>query len=449
MAHEAWRLLAEKINNKPLLITEDALTPILSYLENRTEAAISNEDTKRRNAPSIAERTAMIPVSGSLSYEKTWLGAMCGMTSYQQLVEDVEEMLDLGAKTIVLDVDSGGGEAYGCFETAMSIKKRVSDAGAKLITYVDGMAASAAYALASVADEVIINPMAEAGSIGVLIRLIDSSEAMKKAGYKQIYITSAKSKVPFDADGGFKKEFLEDLQSRVDKLHTQFLDHVSMNRNISTESINNMQAKVFDAEKALQLGLVDKIMSHEDFFEYLADLEEKSSPMITNIFKPKAKASTEAITTTEEDDAMKLAELQAQYEDVVAKLTASVDQVASLESQVLEALASVDEKDAELNAALSELNAIKQASLEAANADKMAKLAAVYGDDQAQEMFDALSALPEAAFDKIVSAKRLDNQTVAQSPMFQEVGVTGDAETKEPMTAEQILVARLQKQKAQ
>lgn len=449
MAHEAWRLLAEKINNKPLLITEDALTPILSYLENRTEAAISNEDTKRRNAPSIAERTAMIPVSGSLSYEKTWLGAMCGMTSYQQLVEDVEEMLDLGAKTIVLDVDSGGGEAYGCFETAMSIKKRVADAGAKLITYVDGMAASAAYALASVADEVIINPMAEAGSIGVLIRLIDSSEAMKKAGYKQIYITSAKSKVPFDADGGFKKEFLEDLQSRVDKLHTQFLDHVSMNRNISTESINNMQAKVFDAEKALQLGLVDKIMSHEDFFEYLADLEEKSSPMITNIFKPKAKASTEAITTTEEDDAMKLAELQAQYEDVVAKLTASVDQVASLESQVLEALASVDEKDAELNAALSELNAIKQANLEAANADKMAKLAAVYGDDQAQEMFDALSALPEAAFDKIVSAKRLDNETVTKSPMFQELGVTGESETKEPLTADQILVARLQKQKAQ
>ena len=35
MSHKVNRLIAEKINNKPLLITEDGLTPVLDYLENR------------------------------------------------------------------------------------------------------------------------------------------------------------------------------------------------------------------------------------------------------------------------------------------------------------------------------------------------------------------------------------------------------------------------------
>lgn len=448
MAHEAKRIIAERINNKPLLITEDALTPILDYLETREEAAIGNEDTKRRNAPSIAERTAIIPISGSLSYQKTWMGALCGMTSYQQLLEDVEEMIDLGAKTIVMDISSGGGEAYGAFSTATSIKKRTSEAGVKLLAYVDGMAASAAYALAAVADEIIINPMAEAGSIGVLVRLMDSSEAMKKAGYKPIFITSAESKVPFNAQGGFKKEFLEEIQERVDKLHMQFVEHVASYRNISPESVNDMQAKVFDADKALSLGLVDKVMEHEDFFEYLAQLEDVSTPMnVTNFLKPKAKATDSVVVASidEESEAMKLAELQAQYEELSAKLEASVDQIANMESSILQAQAAVEGKEAELQTALSELNEIKAAKAQELADAKLAKLAAVFGDDQATELFESMSALPDAAFDKIVDAQRKANVALTDSPMMKEVGVSVEAAVvQEPKTQQQLVAEKIQ-----
>jgi ClpP class serine protease len=444
MSHQVWRLIAEKINNKPLLVLESQLDNIIGYLENRdVELAVSKENTKRANAPSIAERTAMIPISGSLSYEKQWLNSLCGVTSYQQLIEDVEEMLDLGAKTVVLDQNSGGGECFGCFETANTIKQRCEAAGAHLIAYVDGMSASASYALSCVADEVIMNPMSEAGSIGVLVRLTNPNEAQKKAGYEVTYITSADSKVPFDGKGKFKQDFLEDIQAKVDKLHIEFANHVATHRNISVESINDMQAKVFDADKALELGLADKIMTHEQFFEYLAELEDSNTDMNFKLFKTKAKATAEA-KTTEELEAMKLAELQAEMDSQLATLSASHEaSVAQFTASLAEAQASLQAKEDELQAALAKLNEVEQVKAQAVAQDKLAKLSAVYGDEEAKELFADLSALPEAAFDRLVAAKKLSNEKLEQSTMFQELGVTAETEQKEEMTQEQRLEARI------
>jgi len=455
-AHKVQRLLSERIYNQPLLITPDGLCSVLDYLEHRTTSVTAQEIEAslieqgiNRSEKMLTDDLALIPITGSLSYQSTFLSSLCGLTSYESLVSDVQEALSMGIKNIIFRADSSGGEAFAMMSSADMIRKMADEAGAKIYTYIDGMAASACYGLIVISDEIIAHPDSQAGSVGVVIQLMNNSEKLKQEGYKRKFITSAESKVPFDEDGEFKPDFIAGLKESVDKLHGKFVAHVAKYRPMTEQDVNGLQAKVFDSEKAMSLGLIDKIMDHSQFQEYMETLgtpqEEKSSPMITNIFKPKAKASAEAITT-EEDDAMKLAELQAQYEDVAAKLSASVDQVTSLESQVLEALASVDEKDAELNAALSELNAIKQANLEATNASKLTKLAAVYGDEQAQEMFEALSALPEAAFDKIVSAKRLDNETVTKSPMFTEMGVTGDAETKEPLTQEEVLIARIKKQ---
>lgn len=448
-AHKVERLIAEKINNKPLLITEDSLVPILDYLENRQEAAISGDESERYNQPIIAENVAMIPIHGSLTYQKNWLSALCGMTSYQQLLEDVEEVLSYGIKTIVLDVDSGGGEAYSCFSSADAIRKRIDDAGASLITYIDGMSASAAYALTAISDEVIINPMAQAGSIGVLIRLMDQSEAMKQAGVKPIFITSAESKVPFDAEGSFKKEFLEELQESVDELHTQFVNHVASYRNITPESVNSMNAKVFSAKKAMELGLVDKVMTQDDFAEYLADLEEKKKPMPLGFFNrnTKAKADVEqpnaALAAQQEE--LEMAD-KALLEGMQAKLDALQ---AQYDTDVIEAVAALEEKDAELNAALKELADAKEA-LAAIEADKAqaaldakkAKLEAVVGTEMAGDLFPALSALDDSAFDKVVASYEAANKKFDQSPLAQEVGYEADgtasAEQKESALARRL-----------
>lgn len=446
MSHKVNRLIAEKINNKPLLITEDSLKPVLDYLENRSEAALVSDESKRANQPIIAERTAIIPIHGSLSYEKTWLGALCGMTSYQQLLEDVEEVLSHGIKTVVFDVDSGGGEAYSCFQTASAIRKRVDEAGAKLITYIDGMSASAAYALTAISDEVISHPMAESGSIGVLIRLIDQSGAMEQAGLKQIFITSAESKVPFNEAGGFKPDFLADLQERVDELHGEFVGHVAKYRGMTPEAVNGLNAKVFSAKKAQEIGLIDKIMEHDQFYDYLADLEEASTPMPLSFLKRKdSKAKAEDVTQeaalaalTEEDvDMTQLADMQAQLDALLADK-------AAMESDVAEALALIDEKDAELAAALTKVEALEAEKAEAATNAKKAKLVAVVGEAKADQFFDHISKLDSESYDAVIAELESTNKVLESTDLFKETGVTADVDTTVPK--ESALARRLRQQ---
>lgn len=453
-AHKVERLIAEKVNNKPLLITEDSLIPILDYLENRQEASIVSDDSERFNQPIIAENVAMIPIHGSLSYEKNWLAALCGMTSYQQLLEDVEEVLSYGIKTVVFDVSSGGGEAYMAFETANAIRKRLDAAGATLITYIDGMSASAAYALTAISDEVIINPMAEAGSIGVLIRLMDQSERLKKEGVRPIFITSAQSKVPFDAEGSFKPEFLAELQESVNELHQTFVSHVASYRGISEEVVNNTNAKVFSAKKALSLGLVDKIMTQDEFADYLADLEESKKPMPLSFLTRKAKAQANVEQPTAALAAQQQEELEMADKALLAEMQAKLDALqATYDKEVVEAIAALDEKDAELNAALSELAAAKEAlaqfeadKAQAALDAKKAKLEAAAGTEIANEVFPALSALDDAAFDKIVASYEVANKAFEKSPLAQEVGYEADGSA--PLVQESALARRLRAQAA-
>ncbi len=110
-------------------------------------------------------------------------------------------------------------------------------------------------------------------------------------------------------------------------------------------------------------------------------------------------------------------------------------------------MASVDEKDAALLAAQEELSAMKAAKAQEIADGKLAKLAAVYGDNEAAALFDAMAALPDEAFDKIVNAKRLDNQNLANSSMFKETGVDLEAAAPKVLTQEELLEQRIKTNK--
>ena len=451
-AHKLLRLAHELIDNKPLLMEENSLRSIVSYLENRTtsltavEASLLNDQSDRMQKV-LTDNLAIIPIEGSLTYSASFLESLCGVTSYQTLLEDVEEAISLGVKTVVFSVDSGGGSGYAMLSTAEAIKQRLTEAGVRSIAYVDGTSASAAYGLSVIADEVIAHPDASIGSVGVVIRLTDASEKMTKEGVKPVYITSAQSKVPFDTEGRFKEEFIKSLQESVDSLHTRFSQHVATNRNMSVDAVNATQAKVYDAEKALQVGFIDKVMNHDQFASYLEQIEDNQpqaeSYMNFKLFKTKAKAEAEA-NTTEELEAMKLAELQAEMDSKLSELSASHEaSVAQFAANLAEAQASLQAKEVELLAALAKLEEIENAKAQAVAQDKLAKLSAVYGDEEAKELFADLSALPEAAFDRLVAAKKLSNEKLEQSTMFQEIGVTAETEQKEELTQEQLLEARI------
>lgn len=275
MSHNLLRL-AETVYNTPHCITSEALSVALDYLERRnSEAEFARYDEKPVNPERSAKPVnglGVLSVDGSLTYKP--IMTMCGElgTSYQSLVRQTEELIHNGAKTIVMEVTSGGGEAAHCFETANEIRALCDAKGVKLIGYADTMAASAAYALLSVCDVAIANPSAQVGSIGCVVALLDTAKAMDMAGVKRIFITSGESKVPFDEDGSFKKSFLEDIQARVDALNEEFTNHVSEHTGLDAKTIRSFEAKTFRAPEALEKGLINSVMTNKEFAEYIAEV---------------------------------------------------------------------------------------------------------------------------------------------------------------------------------
>jgi ClpP class serine protease len=274
--HKLLRLTAS-LRNRPHLISEAAFQEIEEYLNSRNFGMLDIEGSKsagQRETSPIAGDIGVISIRGPLTYRSTGWEGLCGGFSYQMLLEQSEELIAARVKNIVLDVDSGGGEAYGCFEATDELRKMCDAAGVKLTGYIDGSACSAAYGIICACDEVVINPFAQAGSIGVLIALYNDSKALEQAGIQRTFVTDGTDKVPFADDGSWREGFLSDLQARVAELGDAFRAHVSKYTGLSVKDIKDTQARVYSAQDALSIGLVNKIMTRSEFVDYITNTKD-------------------------------------------------------------------------------------------------------------------------------------------------------------------------------
>lgn len=444
MAHEL-KLLTRKLNNTPHLIDPVSFQGILEYVTERNvgEMAIDSKSKKKEERYlnyNADTQVGTISVEGPITYKSTGWEALCGGCSYESVVEQFNSMVDMGAKTVILWADSGGGEAYGMMETGRFLRKRADEAGIKILTYVDGLSASACYGLSCIADEVIANPDAEVGSIGVVVRLINDSKALEQKGYERTFVYAGGNKVPFNAEGEFREEFLADIQGKVDSLYEEFTAYVSEMRDIPVDQVKSTEAKVFMAKDSISLGLVDKVMTHEEFMDYQAEFSKKESNMLskTTLFGFTKEDNTSEV------EMKQLEELQAQHSELEAKfneqgveLQAQVEKVASLSAE----LGQVQEQ---LKAAVEEKQALQAAAEEQkVNARKEA-IKAVEADVEKQAaLFEATSTLSDAAFETVVSSMKAKEEKLEESDLF--VQKSKQMEVEEPK--EENATAVLLKQK--
>lgn len=425
MSHKLWRL-RESLYNTPLLVNTETFNSVINYLDSRNNsevkvektAAIDDDGSEYRNFIYNADNaTAVMYIEGPLSYRPvTVMGFDCGGVSYTQLKEDVEDAISLGAKTIVFSVDSGGGEAHGMIDSAQYIRGLLDQNDVKLISFIDGMSCSAAYGLTAISDEVITSADSQIGSIGVLIQLSNISKQLEMEGVERTFITAGSSKVPFEDDGSFRQGFLDDLQKSVNETYERFTGHVAQSRNMSVESVKSTEAKVFSADEAVQLGLADRVMTPESFYEYLAEKAQsnmENTPVNVNrIFKF---AKNEEVTQT-----MNLEEIQTQ-------LTAALTEKSEMAAQ-LETLMSEKETFAELLTSL-------QASKEAAETElatfkqdtkltsrKAALASAKVNAEVAQSIVTATASLDEEAFGIVLKGYATQTAAIEQSDLMQELG---------------------------
>lgn len=318
MSHGLFRLTSSLMNT-PLLITADAALGTLAYLQDRNmveyaKLAMSDKESQKRPVDNFSDRpdTKTIGIFGSLAHRASGLDALCGAQSYMTLRAKFDDALnDPKINTIVLEIDSGGGEASGCFDLARHISDNSArNGGKRVIAYVAEHAYSAAYALASAADEIVIADTGGAGSIGVITVHQDISEHLSKEGIKITPIHAGKYKAIGNGYEALSDEARSMIQARVDKLYDKFVNLVAEHRGISTQLVRDTEAQTFSAEDALEKCLVDKIMSRDEFSQYLDSLAngstEKSEKMDSseNPLEMTQKASAEELTTSKQESEM-------------------------------------------------------------------------------------------------------------------------------------------------
>lgn len=271
----------EMVYSRPHLISQESFKIISDYFDKRNngmlmapQVDVGDVGNDESSGYDIAGGIGVISIEGALTNEP--VVTLCGEvgTSYEKILQKTEEMIQAGVTKIVLDIDSGGGEAFNCFTSVNQFRKMCDEAGVYVYTYVDGMAASAAYAWACAADEVIAPVDAEVGSIGVLIALANMNKYYENEGITRTWISAGKEKIPFDENGEFKASFIADLQYKVDTLYEMFVSHVAQYTGLSAEDIKATEANTFLAQDALKLGLINKVMSKFEFIDYVVSQKD-------------------------------------------------------------------------------------------------------------------------------------------------------------------------------
>lgn len=222
------------------------------------ESLAAKQGTLLQNTRKVEVRDgiAIIPITGSIFRYANMFTEISGATSTQILSLDFNSALNNpDINGILLDIDSGGGQANGISELSSMI---YNARGKKPIkAYIGGSGASAAYWIGSSADEIIINDTGIAGSIGAMLSFEDDKEKKEAEGIKEVKIISSVSP---------HKNSDEGLQSLVDSLGTIFVENVARNRGVTTEEVLSNYGKggLFVGKDAVTAGLADKVGTFEE-----------------------------------------------------------------------------------------------------------------------------------------------------------------------------------------
>lgn len=216
-------------------------------------------DSKAQNKPfAFQDGVAIIPIHGSLINR---FGQCYGYVTGYNFIRRQRDaaMADPDVTAIVYDVNSGGGEAAGCFELA---DESFALRGTKpTISVVDSACYSAAYALASTSDQVVVTPTGGAGSVGVYTVHVDMSRMLEDWGLNITLIHAGEHKVDGHPYAELPEDVRADMQKSVDATYNKFVESVARNRNLSVEAVKDTQARCYSADDALALGLIDSVAS--------------------------------------------------------------------------------------------------------------------------------------------------------------------------------------------
>ena len=263
---------ADRFLNMPLALVARERENIKRAIELREEpqAFLFEPDATERKPYAVVDGVAVIEIGGVLVHQEDWLSFWLGETGYDRIRGAFDMALtDPSAQAIVFHVNSPGGVVAGCFDLAEHI---LASRGKKpMAAILDEEAYSAAYALACVADKIIVPKTGGTGSIGVVMMHVDITKGLEEIGVKVTTIQYGARKTDHYPTTPLSDEARARFQAEVDVLGEMFVDLVSRARGLKPDAVRKTEAACFLGQAGVDIGLADAVMPPQDAFAALVD----------------------------------------------------------------------------------------------------------------------------------------------------------------------------------
>jgi signal peptide peptidase SppA len=252
--------------------------------ENLVRSAETTAGPITRPAPGLDKKrveggVAVIDITGVITPRASFLNMLLGGTDVPSIQRELNDALaDSSISKIVLNIDSPGGAVTGISELADQVYKARSIK--PIEAFVPGMAASAAYWIASATSRITIADTASVGSIGVVGTVIDDRvrQGIQGITFHEIVSSNAPRKRP----DPLTPEGRGVLQNNIDSVASVFTAKVAHYRGVSEKTVNADfgQGGIVIGATAVRAGLADAIGGFENVLGSTGTSTAASAPAV-------------------------------------------------------------------------------------------------------------------------------------------------------------------------
>lgn len=215
--------------------------------------------------------TGILSAVLNMGLDKPIIGDRIGVVEINGIIKSSDDILkqlsdfnnDKKVKAIILRIDSPGGAvgpSQEIYSEVMKIRKNKP-----VVASIATLGASGGYYIASAANKIVANPGTITGSIGVIIQFYNFQQLLTKFGIKGNTVKSGEFKDTGSPLRDMTKEERAYIQSVIDDVHNQFVEAVSMGRNLKKENIIPIaDGRIITGKRAKELKLVDEMGNFND-----------------------------------------------------------------------------------------------------------------------------------------------------------------------------------------
>jgi len=315
----------DAVLGQPWAIEPEWLRMIAAIAERQFDApvvAAMRDNPPRQEMPAMAaDGVAVINIMGPIFPRANMMTEMSGATSLDMAQAQFRAALaDPAVNSILFNIDSPGGVVTGIADFAAEI---MGARKTKPITaFVGGVAASAAYWIASSTSNIVLSPTAIVGSIGVVV---GASKQVAPDGSGKINIDIVSSNAPNKRPDVMDSAGRASIVAMLDSVEALFIEAVAKGRGVSIDTVKSdfgkggsvVGANAVAADMADSIGTVDKVLTKLA----AAGLAKGATP------RAAAAASSEK---TSMDKPTSIAELTAAFPDIVGQIRSESAAAASV-----------------------------------------------------------------------------------------------------------------------